>query len=76
MILSTITVRQYTSLTAVAYVNFPIVHAPDFVRYSVIQIKVDKQVFGDRIILGLQAIEQSNTYTVWPPVMNLENNMV
>jgi len=42
----------------------------------VIQIKVDKEVFGDRIILGLQAIEQSNTYTVWPPVMNLENNMV
>jgi len=42
----------------------------------VFQIKVDKQVFGDRIIVGLQAIEQSNTYTVWPPVLNFENNLV
>jgi hypothetical protein len=61
---------------AVAFVTFSIVHALDFAHYSVFQIKEEKQVFGDRIILGLQAIEQSNTYTVWSPVLNLENNLV
>jgi len=74
--LSTIILRKYTILTAFAYVMFSIAHAPDFVHFFVFQIKGDKQLFGHRINLCPQAIEQSNTYRVWPPVLNLKNNLV